>query len=115
MATTPFDLTGRTAVVTGANTGIRARHRHGWRWPKRAQISRRWAAAPPTKPPRRFARSGRRCELVSADLSSIEPVTEVVDTIVAKLLGRLDILVNNAGIIQAAKTRSISPRRIGMR
>ena len=42
---------------------------------------------------------GRRCELVSADLSSIEPVTEVVDTVVDKL-GRLDILVNNAGIIR---------------
>ncbi|GAM04128.1 2-deoxy-D-gluconate 3-dehydrogenase [Novosphingobium sp. MBES04] len=50
---------------------------------------------------------GRRCELVRADLSSIEPVSEVVDAIVGKL-GRLDILVNNAGIIRRADALDFS-------
>ncbi|NWN23116.1 SDR family NAD(P)-dependent oxidoreductase, partial [Escherichia coli] len=44
---------------------------------------------------------GRRGEIVSADLSTIEPVGRVVDEAVDKL-GGLDILVNNAGIIRRA-------------
>ncbi|MBU0930723.1 MAG: SDR family oxidoreductase, partial [Alphaproteobacteria bacterium] len=39
--------------------------------------------------------------IISADLSSIEPVQRVVDETIEKL-GRLDILVNNAGIIRRA-------------
>jgi 2-deoxy-D-gluconate 3-dehydrogenase len=44
---------------------------------------------------------GRRTLIVSADLSSIEPVQRIVDETVAGL-GGLDILVNNAGIIRRA-------------
>ncbi|WP_442681611.1 2-dehydro-3-deoxy-D-gluconate 5-dehydrogenase KduD [Sphingomonas sp. ASY06-1R] len=46
-------------------------------------------------------RLGRKAEVISADLSTIEPVQRVVDETIAKL-GRLDILVNNAGIIRRA-------------
>ena len=96
MATTPFDLTGRTALVTGANTGIGQGIALAL-----AQAGADIAAvgrSPADETAEQVRALGRRCELVSADLSSIEPVTEVVDTVVAKL-GRLDILVNNAGII----------------
>ena len=97
MVSTLFDLTGRTAVVTGANTGIGqgialALAAAG---ADIAAVGR--SAADETA--EKVRALGRRCELVSADLSSIEPVTEVVDTVVAKF-GRLDILVNNAGIIR---------------
>jgi 2-deoxy-D-gluconate 3-dehydrogenase len=44
---------------------------------------------------------GRKAQIVSADLSSIEPVQRVVDETIAAL-GGLDILVNNAGIIRRA-------------
>jgi 2-deoxy-D-gluconate 3-dehydrogenase len=44
---------------------------------------------------------GRKAEVISADLSTIEPVQRVIDETLAKL-GRLDILVNNAGIIRRA-------------
>ena len=97
MATTPFDLTGRTALVTGANTGIGQGIAIAL-----AQAGADIAAvgrSPADETAEQVRALGRRCELVSADLSSIEPVTEVVDTVVAKL-GRLDILVNNAGIIR---------------
>jgi 2-deoxy-D-gluconate 3-dehydrogenase len=44
---------------------------------------------------------GRNAEVISADLSTIEPVQRIVDEAVEKL-GRVDILVNNAGIIRRA-------------
>lgn len=95
----PFDLTGRVAVITGANTGIGQ------------AIALALAAAgadiaavgrtPATDTVEQVRALGRRAEIVSADLSTIEPVGRVVDETVEKL-GRLDILVNNAGIIRRA-------------
>ena len=94
-----FDLTGRVAAVTGANAGIGQ------------GIALALAAAgadvaaigrtPAEETAARVRALGRRCELVSADLSSIAPVGAAVDAVVERL-GRLDILVNNAGIIRRA-------------
>ena len=99
MAATLFDLTGRVAVVTGANTGIGQ------------GIALALAAAgadiaavgrtPAEETVDKVRALGRRAEIVSADLSSIEPVNRVMDEAVGKL-GGLDILVNNAGIIRRA-------------
>ncbi|MEN3749656.1 2-dehydro-3-deoxy-D-gluconate 5-dehydrogenase KduD [Sphingomonas sp. HF-S3] len=95
--TNPFDLTGRVAVVTGANTGIGQ------------GIALALAAAgadiaavgrtPAQETVEKARALGRRAEIISADLSTIEPVDRVVDEAVDKL-GGLDILVNNAGIIR---------------
>ena len=95
----PFDLSGRVAVVTGANTGIG----------QAIAVALAEAGAdvacvgrtPAEDTVERIRALGRRGEIVSADLSTIEPVTRVVDETV-KRLGRLDILVNNAGIIRRA-------------
>jgi 2-deoxy-D-gluconate 3-dehydrogenase len=97
--TNPFDLTGRVAVVTGANTGIGQ------------GIALALAAAgadiaavgrtPAEETVEKARALGRRAEIISADLSTIEPVNRVVDEAVDKL-GGLDILVNNAGIIRRA-------------
>ena len=94
-----FDLTGRVAVVTGANTGIGQ------------AIALALAAAgadiaavgrtAATDTVEQIRAMGRKAELVSADLSTIEPAQRVVDETLAKL-GGLDILVNNAGIIRRA-------------
>ncbi len=94
-----FDLTGRVAAVTGANTGIGQ------------GIALALAAAgadvaaigrtPAEETAARIAALGRRCEQVEADFSSIEPVGGAVNAVVERL-GRLDILVNNAGIIRRA-------------
>ena len=99
MAANPFDLTGQVAIVTGANTGIGQ------------AIAVALAAAgadvacvgrtPATDTVSRIEDLGRRAVIVSADLSTIEPVQRVVDETVAAL-GGLDILVNNAGIIRRA-------------
>jgi 2-deoxy-D-gluconate 3-dehydrogenase len=97
--THPFDLTGKVAIVTGANTGIGQ------------SIALALAAAgadiaavgrTPAEDTVAQARAlGRKAEVISADLSTIEPVQRVIDETLAKL-GRLDILVNNAGIIRRA-------------
>jgi 2-dehydro-3-deoxy-D-gluconate 5-dehydrogenase len=95
--TNPFDLSGKVAVVTGANTGIGQ------------GIALALAAAgadvaavgrtPAQETVEKVRALGRRAEIISADLSTIEPVNRVVDEAVDKL-GGLDILVNNAGIIR---------------
>ncbi|KIU28764.1 3-ketoacyl-ACP reductase [Sphingomonas melonis] len=95
----PFDLSGRVAVVTGANTGIG----------QAIAIALAQAGADVALVGRTLAEDtatairdlGRRALIVSADLSSIEPVQRIVDETVAGL-GGLDILVNNAGIIRRA-------------
>ncbi|WP_442681600.1 2-dehydro-3-deoxy-D-gluconate 5-dehydrogenase KduD [Sphingomonas sp. ASY06-1R] len=86
-------------MITGANTGIGqaialALAQAG------ADIAcvGRTPAEETVEQARRF---GRKAEVISADLSTLEPVQRVVDETIAKL-GRLDILVNNAGIIRRA-------------
>jgi 2-deoxy-D-gluconate 3-dehydrogenase len=97
--TNPFDLSGKVAVVTGANTGIGqgialALAAAG---ADVAAVGRSRADDTVEK-----ARAlGRNAEVISADLSTIEPVQRIVDEAVEKL-GRVDILVNNAGIIRRA-------------
>ena len=94
-----FDLSGRVAVVTGANTGIG----------QAIAIALAQAGADVALVGRTLAEDtaaairdlGRRALIVSADLSSIAPVQRIVDETVAGL-GGLDILVNNAGIIRRA-------------
>ncbi|HZC38187.1 MAG TPA: 2-dehydro-3-deoxy-D-gluconate 5-dehydrogenase KduD [Sphingomicrobium sp.] len=93
----PFDLSGKVAIVTGANTGIGQGIALAL-----AAAGADIAAVGRTPADETVARAraiGRSAEIVSADLSTIEPVGRIVDESVAKL-GGLDILVNNAGIIR---------------
>ncbi|WP_420138843.1 2-dehydro-3-deoxy-D-gluconate 5-dehydrogenase KduD [Sphingomonas sp.] len=94
-----FDLTGKVAVVTGANTGIGQAIALAL-----AQAGADLACVGRTPAEDTVGRAqqlGRRAEVLSADLSTIEPVQRVIDETLEKL-GRLDILVNNAGIIRRA-------------
>jgi 2-deoxy-D-gluconate 3-dehydrogenase len=97
--THPFDLTGRVAIVTGANTGIGqgiavALAQAG---ADVALVGR--SSADETADLVRGA--GRQAALIGADLSTLAPVQDVVDRTLAEL-GGLDILVNNAGTIRRA-------------
>ncbi len=95
----PFDLSGKVAVVTGANTGIGQAIALAL-----AEAGADIAAvgrSPADDTVTRARAMGRRAEVISADLSTIEPVNRIVDETVEKL-GGLDILVNNAGIIRRA-------------
>lgn len=97
MAFNPFDLTGKVAIVTGANTGIGqgiavALAQAG---ADIALVARR----DPEETVKMVEEAGRRAHVVMADLSSIEPCGRIVAETVAAL-GTVDILVNNAGIIR---------------
>ena len=97
MASSAFDLTGRTAMVTGANTGIGqgialALAKAG---ADLALVGRSAA----TETQALVEAEGRKAIQVKADLSSTQSVAGVVEEAVAAL-GRIDILVNNAGIIR---------------
>ena len=92
-----FDLTGKVALVTGANTGIGQAIAVAL-----AGAGADVAVAGRSEPAETLdliAATGRKSLNISADLSSIEPVERIVAEVVAGL-GRIDILVNNAGIIR---------------
>ncbi|MGV1871099.1 2-dehydro-3-deoxy-D-gluconate 5-dehydrogenase KduD [Agrobacterium rosae] len=97
--TISFDLTGKTAIVTGANTGLGQ------------GIATALAGAGATvalvgrssmeETEAAIAAIGGKSHSIKADLSSIAPVAEVISETV-RLAGSADILVNNAGIIKRA-------------
>ena len=97
MSFSPFDLGGRTAMVTGANTGIGqgiavALARAG---ADVALVGRSESA----QTQELVEAEGRKAIQIRADLSSTAPVEGIVAQAIDGL-GRIDILVNNAGIIR---------------
>lgn len=97
MAQNLFDLTGKVALVTGANTGIGqgiavALAKAG------ADIVLT-ARRDPSETRELVEAQGVRTHVVMADLSSTEPCERIVSETV-EAFGRLDVLVNNAGIIR---------------
>jgi len=95
--TNPFDLSGKVALVTGANTGIGqgialALAKAGADLAVVGHIA-------PDETLEKAQALGRRTHFIEANLLSIEPVAGVVDSAI-DALGGVDILVNNAGIIR---------------
>jgi 2-dehydro-3-deoxy-D-gluconate 5-dehydrogenase len=92
-----FDLSGKVAVVTGANTGLGQGIAIAL-----AQAGADIAAVGRSVPEQTAAAveaAGRRCLFVEAALETIAPVDSIVAEIESEL-GPIDILVNNAGTIR---------------
>lgn len=92
-----FDLGGKVALVTGANTGLGQGIALAL-----AEAGADIAAVGRSAPEETRARVealGRRFAFVEAALDTVAPVAGVVEAAVARL-GGLDILVNNAGTIR---------------
>ncbi|MEP9349298.1 2-dehydro-3-deoxy-D-gluconate 5-dehydrogenase KduD [Xanthobacter sp. KR7-225] len=94
----PFDLSGRRAIVTGANTGLGQAIAVALAEAGAGIVAVGRAAMDETGD--RVRRAGAAFTAVRADLSSLEPVARIVESAAAG--GRIDILVNNAGIIRRA-------------
>jgi 2-deoxy-D-gluconate 3-dehydrogenase len=92
-----FDLSGKVALVTGANTGLGQGIALAL-----AEAGADIAAAgivPAEETGEKVKALGRRFVNIEANLITIEPVGRIVEETVAGL-GGLDILVNNAGLIR---------------
>jgi 2-dehydro-3-deoxy-D-gluconate 5-dehydrogenase len=102
-----FDLTGKTAIVTGASGGIGqaiavALAQAGARVAGVARSSQDETA-------RAVQAAGRDYRAIKADLASIEPVARILDETLA-WAGQADILVNNAGILRRADPLEFSEK-----
>ena len=95
--THPFDLTGKTAIVTGANTGLG----------QGMAVALAEAGAnlvlvgrsSPDETVEKVQATGRKAHVIMADLGSTDPIDKIVSE-TQDVFGNPDILVNNAGIIK---------------
>ncbi len=108
----PFDLSGRVAVVTGANTGLGQAIAAALAAAGASIVAVGRSSMDETEA--LVKEAGSRFHVVKADLASIEPVKGIV-TETIQTFGGLDILVNNASASSAAPMRSTSPRKTGTR
>ncbi|MGO6705490.1 2-dehydro-3-deoxy-D-gluconate 5-dehydrogenase KduD [Rhizobium johnstonii] len=95
----PFDLSGRVAVVTGANTGLGQAIAAALAQAGASIVAVGRSSMDETEA--LVKEAGSRFLVVKADLASIEPVKGIVAETI-QTFGGLDILVNNAGIIRRA-------------
>jgi len=106
MQQTQFNLSGKVALVTGANTGLGqgmalALAEAG------ADIALIGRSAP-TETLEKIAKIGVNSHSILTDLGSSDAVGDIVSEAVLKL-GRADILVNNAGIIKRNEAIDFTP------
>ncbi len=92
-----FDLTGKVAIVTGANTGLGAGMAHGLAdgGADLVFVSRTGSS----KVKEEVEKKGRKALDVIADLSTTSSIQMIVERALREF-GKIDILVNNAGIIR---------------
>lgn len=95
-----FDLTGKTAVVTGAGRGLGQGLSVGLA-EAGADVALVVNQTAPDETKAAVEKLGRRAVVIHADLGTEEGAEAVVQETL-KAFGRVDILVNNAGIIRRA-------------
>lgn len=100
-----FSLTGKTALVTGANTGLGQAIAVALAEAGADIVAAGRSSAGETAA--LVAAAGRRFAFVQADFGSTEPVQRVLDAAL-QFTGRLDILVNNAGTIHRADSLDVT-------
>jgi 2-deoxy-D-gluconate 3-dehydrogenase len=100
-----FNLAGKTALVTGANTGLGQAIAVALAEAGADIVAAGRSAADDTAAQVRAL--GRRFLLVPADFGSTEPLQGVADAAIA-FNGGIDILVNNAGTIRRADSLEVT-------
>ena len=92
-----FSLDNKTAVVTGANTGLGQAIAIGLAEAGASIVAVGRSSCAETVDA--ISKAGGTCHEIRADLATTQPIQSIIDETVNSL-GRLDILVNNAGIIR---------------
>lgn len=92
-----FNLDNKTAVVTGANTGLGQAIAIGLAEAGASIVAVGRSSCAETVDA--ISKAGGTCHEIRADLATTQPIQSIIDETVNSL-GRLDILVNNAGIIR---------------
>lgn len=100
ISTTPtlFDLTGKTALVTGGNGGIGSGIARGLAEAGADIIIIQIPGEKSLFPERLAADTGRRVDTYDCDLASSEAIRSTVDRILVRDVRTVDILANVAGI-----------------
>ncbi|WP_141500449.1 2-dehydro-3-deoxy-D-gluconate 5-dehydrogenase KduD [Paenibacillus luteus] len=93
-----FDLTGKTAIVTGAGRGLGEAIALGFAQAG-ADVVLVTNSTPADKAANAVRELGRKAVTIQADISDRTKLAGIVERTVDEL-GRIDILVNNAGIIR---------------
>jgi NAD(P)-dependent dehydrogenase (short-subunit alcohol dehydrogenase family) len=98
-----FDLSGETAIITGAGRGLGKSMAHAL-----AEAGANIVVAGRTmenieKTAEEIKKAGIKAIAIKTDISKMDDVNRMAETTV-KEFGRIDILVNNAGIMRTGKT-----------
>ncbi len=92
-----FDLSGKTAIVTGASTGLGKGMSLGLAEAGVDLVLVDYVSSAETA--EEIKAIGRKTIIIEADLMSTKPIQSIVDETI-RTFGKVDILVNNAGIIR---------------
>jgi 2-deoxy-D-gluconate 3-dehydrogenase len=92
-----FDLTGKTAIVTGASTGLGKGMSLGLAEAGADIVLVDYVSSDGTA--QEIQAMGRKAISLVADLMTVKPIQSIVDETI-RAFGKVDILVNNAGIIR---------------
>lgn len=103
-----FNLAGKVAIVTGCSTGLGQGMAIGLA-EAGADIVGVCHVMESMETAAKIRDLGRRFLEIKADLSSIAPISGIIDQAVATF-GKIDILVNNAGIIRRAEVLEFSEK-----
>ncbi len=100
-----FDLTEKTAVVTGGSTGLGAGMSIGLAEAGANVVLVDRVASTETE--EHIKSLGRKCSVIVADLLKREAPRQIIDQVLREW-GRIDILVNNAGTIRRTPAKDFS-------
>lgn len=102
-----FDLSGKTAIVTGGNQGIGFAIARGLAKAGATVVIANRRAAEGQSAAESLRKEGFNAVAIPTDVSSMSSVTSLVSKVVSDF-GKIDILVNNAGVIVRKPAEEIS-------
>jgi len=102
-----FDISGKTAIVTGGNSGIGFSTAKGLAGAGATVIIANRRAAEGQRAAESLKKEGLNAVAISTDVSSKSSVAALVSKVISDF-GKIDILVNNAGVIVRKPAEEIS-------